>query len=175
MKKMQIRARSGFTLIELLVVVLIIGILSAVALPQYRAAVAKSRLSQAFVMGRALKNAEELYYMANGKYTTNLQELDIGLGGPVDSSVSENYSRNLFGNDQMAEVSLNGYGGHPNRIHIYIKYSTERTGIVFYLDQSEKKGVISCFSNKEESKSACKSMGGALSHHGEDTYYYDLP
>ncbi len=69
----------AFTLIELLVVVLIIGILAAVAVPQYQKAVAKARMTQAFVIGRAISLAQRAYFLANGTYTDNLSELDIEL------------------------------------------------------------------------------------------------
>ena len=69
--------KQGFTLIELLVVVLIISILAAVALPQYKLAVLKARFTQAKIMLSALVNAEEVYYLANGSYSPSISALDI--------------------------------------------------------------------------------------------------
>ena len=67
----------AFTLIELLVVVLIIGILAAIALPQYEKAVLKSRYATMKPLVRALADAEERYYLANNEYTTSWENLDI--------------------------------------------------------------------------------------------------
>lgn len=69
--------KKAFTLIELLVVVLIIGILSAVALPQYQKSVNKTRSTQAILMLNSLVQAERVYKMATGAYTTDLTVLDI--------------------------------------------------------------------------------------------------
>lgn len=71
--------KKGFTLIELLVVVLIIGILSAVALPQYTKAVEKSRATEAQTMLANVLTAEQIYKMAQGKYSTDLTVLDLQL------------------------------------------------------------------------------------------------
>lgn len=77
--KKQNKSRKGFTLIELLVVVLIIGILAAVAVPQYQKAVEKAKATQAFSVIRTLAAAQEDYYLANGKYAFSFNDLAVDI------------------------------------------------------------------------------------------------
>ncbi len=79
MKNANLSRLGGFTLIELLVVVLIIGILAAMALPNYQRATELSRVGAALAFSRSVRDAVDRYYMAHGRFPATPEVLDIGL------------------------------------------------------------------------------------------------
>ena len=83
--------QKGFTLIEVLVTILIIGILSSIALPQYQKAVMRSRFAQMVVANNAIYNAQLVYHDTFNKYADTIDELDISLPPMRDVTCEPNY------------------------------------------------------------------------------------
>ena len=82
MKKIQ----AGFTLIELMIVVAIIGILAAIAIPQYQNYVARAQVSEALSLASGAKVAIAEYANTNGKYPATAG--DAGLSDMSGSYVA---------------------------------------------------------------------------------------
>ena len=86
------RRNKAFTLIELLVVVLIIGILAAIALPQYQKAVIRTRYATLKNLTRSIADAEEVFYLVNNTYSVDFEELDVQMpGGKLNTSTTNYY------------------------------------------------------------------------------------
>ncbi len=80
-----IRNQKGFTLIELLVVVLIIGILAAMAMPQYFKAVERSRMTEAVTLLGNIAQAQQRKYLQINHYVSNFKGLDVSPKGATGS------------------------------------------------------------------------------------------
>ena len=148
----------GFTLIELLVVVLIIGILAAVALPQYQRAVDKSRYATMIQTARSIEAAQDAFYLENGYYATDWDDLSVSLSKDLprlhDGRVSIDHAGFDVGTLYTSAIY---YDEGDTRIASFTVYHRNST--------SPYKGKIMCFSygsRKERGDAICKSFGGQL-------------
>ena len=135
----------GFTLIELLVVVLIIGILAAIALPQYQRSVMRVKSTELFSVLHKVYQAEKAYYMANGTYTAKLDDLDTGYPFGFDSA-HDRYT--LKGMWCLADIKSDLLSCQSTNIGYYHQYSS-------LLNHSDKY----CYAATEV-KFLCENMGG---------------
>ena len=129
----------AFTLIELLVVVLIIGILAAIALPQYQKAVWKSRFATLKAAATALTTAQQVYFLENGRYACNFDDLSLeipsqancyivnGMCGNWGCSLKKNNARQITYYVELMKKYCVVWDGADALLHDVCKSDTGKT------------------------------------------------
>ena len=151
--------KKAFTLIELLVVVLIIGILAAVALPQYQAAMDKARIAPVLAAAQTVKEAQEVYYLANNTYANTWEKLDISLPGTIDGRTltnPNNWTMTLYPEGTSMPASLYITPAWLTDIHFLVSYDHTALG-------SDFANRIFCYAAKTNARAnkLCKSLSGS--------------
>lgn len=144
---MYMKNKKGFTLIELLVVVLIIGILAAIALPQYQKAVWKSKTAELISVVKVLKEAEDRYFLANGSYANDIDELDVHFSVPLGEDGWYKKNEVRWGLDSFGQPTAGFTEGPYENSGVAVIFNEDVAE--FMLGKSVPAGTRICFEQTE--------------------------
>ena len=150
--------KRGFTLMEILIAVLIIGILGAIALPQYQRAVLKSRFAALMPIAKSLADSNEVYYLDNGEYAEDAEDLPIqGRMNYPDGTTLE------FGTStKYAYVLATNSSVENNKYVVYQKHSENFPGNTH----------CEALTGDDKAEELCQALGGAyIGENGDFTAY----
>lgn len=140
--------KSGFTLTELLAVVLIIGILTSIALPQYNRSIARADATTALVTLRSIFDSAKRYKAANSVPPMKLQGLDISIFD-ASSDTTQSFTLDkfvyIFSNSRVSACRL------PNKDYCFNFY---------YNHDTYGKDTLTCeVVNRAKYSWLCENMG----------------
>ena len=157
----------------MLVVVLIIGIIAAIALPQYQLAVLKSRYTQLMLLADALHSAQDAYYLVNGKYSLKINDLDITI--PGDCNLSD--SGGLISCPKFACTVYDGADNTDINGNVYCTMRMDGNKTIYYrifpLRRNTKR-LCGTLPTNEWGKKLCENLGGRYSYSSNGVEYYKL-
>ena len=154
--KNRVKSRlGGFTLIELLVVVLIIGILAAIALPQYTTAVEKARLSEVFQNMRTMEESLRLHMLSNPSEDVSFYDIaSVELSGGVWKWNNQTYETKYFSYSAEYHATNHYIGIEVHRLSDEYEYA-------LLLEENNGNLVKECWTQDTEmGKKICKQLQG---------------
>ena len=157
-------SKAAFTLIELLVVVLIIGILAAVAVPQYTKAVNKSRIAEAKTVLKSLSNALAVELLENPEFAVDggfIEDLST-----IEAPQSDKFSYFI---ESYEGPSSFGIGAHLLPTSMVIAYYGPNHSDVFFRNK------FICWDENGNSEEICPQFGAVLQQDDDDNEYWVLP
>lgn len=107
----------GFTLIELLVVIIIIGILSAIALPSFLNQANKARQSEASTYVGSMNRGQQAYYLEKRQFGT-LGQLELGIATTTDNYKYDSVPNGKVDAISTADPTGNDLRGYAGRVYL---------------------------------------------------------
>ncbi len=166
-------ANKGFTLIELMVVVLIIGILAAIALPQYRMAVTKAKVAAILPMMRHIKDSYAEWKLTNDNYNKKgtpscASIFDLNIDCPEGWECSN-----------VGEMENDDWYCFPNEeCSGYVYCDSRKENFIIMMTQPDETGFgecignTCCFAYNDRSDKICRAIGGKPTTLGWGSTHY---